>query len=119
MEAVLEDGRLDVVAFLPLVKGDGFDLASGLGLFYLVSSKVPPALLAVLVLDLDLPFVVFHGDGIDDLARLLVSDLKGVLVCLFKVEARGLAQDAVGNEVNAVLLGKLAVLLALVCSVRV
>ena len=34
MEAVLEDGRLDVVAFLPLVKGDGFDLASGLGLFY-------------------------------------------------------------------------------------
>ena len=57
---------------------------------------------------MDLPFVIFHGDGIDDLARLLVSDLKGVLVCLFKVEARGLALDAVGNEVNAVLLGKLA-----------
>ena len=119
MEAVLEDGRLDVVAFLPLVKGDGFYLSSGPGLFYLVSSKVPPALLAVLVLDLNLPFVVFHGDGVDDLARLLVSDLKGVLICLFKVETRGPALDAVGNEVNAVLLGKLAVLLALVRSVRV
>ena len=75
MEEVLEDGRLDDVAFLPLVKGDGFNLASGLCLFYLVSSKVPLVLLAVLVLNLDPPCVVFHGDGIDDLTRQLVSDL--------------------------------------------
>lgn len=79
MEAVLEDGRLDVVAFLPLVKRDGFDLASGLGLFYLVSSKVPPALLAVLVLDLDLPFVVFHGDG-DLIDSILADNIKSVFI---------------------------------------
>ena len=49
MEAVLEDSRLDVVSFLAFIEGDGLDLASGLGLFYLVSPEVPPALLSLLV----------------------------------------------------------------------
>ena len=118
MEAVLEDGRLDVVPFLAFIEGDGLDLTPGLGLLYLAPSEVPPALLAFLVQDLDLPFVVFHGDGVDDLARLLVSHLKGVLVSLFQIEARGLALYAARNEIYPVLFGKLAVVLALVGSVR-
>lgn len=117
MEAVLEDGRLDIVPFLAFIEGDGLDLASGPGLLYLVPSEVPPALLAFLVLDLDFPFVVFHGDGVDDLTCLLVSDLKGLFISLFQIEARGLALYAVGNEIYPVLLGKLAVALALIGSV--
>ena len=97
VETVLEDGRLDIVPFLPLVEGDGLHLAPDLGLVYLVASEVPPALLAVLALDLDLPFVVLHGDGGEDLARLPVGDLEGVLACQFKVEARRLALYAVGR----------------------
>ena len=87
MEAVLEDGRLDIVPFLALIEGNGFCLASGLGLLYLVSSEVPPALLAFLVGDLDFPFVILHRDGPDGLARLFVSALKGMSVSLLQIEA--------------------------------
>ena len=76
VEAVLEYCRLDVVPFLALLKWNRLDLPSGFGLVYLVSSEVSPALLAFLVLDFNLPFVVFHGDGSDDLTRLLTSAMR-------------------------------------------
>ena len=87
VEAVLEDCRLDVVPFLAFLKGNRLNLPPGLGLVYLVSSEIPPALLALLVLDQDLLFVVLYGDGCDDLTRLFVSDLKGLVASLFEVEA--------------------------------
>ena len=114
MEAVLEDGCLDVVSFLSLFKKNGLVLASGLDPLYLISSEVPPILLSVLVLYLYFPCVVFHRDGIDDLSRLLVSIFKSLVVSQFKVETLGLSPDTVGDEVDTVLLDKFMVLLALV-----
>ena len=119
VEAVLEDCRLDVAPFLPLLKRDGFHFPPGLGLVYLVSSEVPPTLLAFLALNQDLPSVVLYGDGGDNLSRLLVCDLKGFVVSLFEFESRGLALDTVGHEVDIVRLGKLAVVFTLVGSVAV
>ena len=82
MEAVLEDGRLDVVALLAFIEGDGFDLASDLGLLYLFASEVSPDIPAILAGDLDFPFVLLYGDGVDDLAYLFVSHFKRMLISL-------------------------------------
>lgn len=119
MEAILEDGRLDVVALLAFLEGDGLDLPAGDGLRDLLLVEVTPCGLSVIVGDGYLPGAGLDGSGDDYLTGLLVHDFQCLLILAVKVKAGWLALYTVGDETEPVglILGKLAVGLALVGSV--
>ena len=120
MEAIPEDGRLDVVSLLAFFEGDGLDLPAGDGLRYLFLVEVPPCGLFVIVGDGYLPSIGLDRRGVDSLTGLLVHDLRRPVILAVQVEAGRLALYAVGDELEPVglILGKLAVGLAPVGSVR-
>ena len=55
MEAILENGCLDIVAFLPFLERDGFNLPANLSLVHLLFGEVSPSLLSVSTFDWYLP----------------------------------------------------------------
>lgn len=91
MEAILENRRLDIIAFLAFFERDRLDLLPCFSPGNVVPSEVSPNHLPFLVFSPDFPFVVLYWYGGYDFAGILVCHLKRLVVCLYKVEARGLS----------------------------
>lgn len=87
VEAVLEDCCLDVVPSLALLEWNRLDFPSGLSLIDLLPAEVPPGLLAFIVDDGNLPFVVLDRYGVNDLTSMLVGNFKCCGIGLLKVKA--------------------------------
>ena len=75
MEAVLEHGCLDIVAFLPFLERDGFNFFANLSLVHLLFGEVPPSLLSIWTLNRYLPSSLFDRYCRLDFCRCLVGDL--------------------------------------------
>lgn len=80
MEAILEHGCLDIVAFLPFLERDGFNFFANLSLVHLLFGEVPPSLLSIWTLNRYLPSSLFDRYCRLDFCRCLVGDLQGMLV---------------------------------------